>query len=100
MSDENTKLKSAYELALERLQAEDRKEGRSHRALSEDQKTRIREMREEARAKLAELEILHRKNLAGAAPDAVAEIEQHYQIDRERVESRMESEIRKIKEKG
>jgi hypothetical protein len=58
-------LKSAYELAMERLKAKDREDGIvEEKPLTAPQKERIAELRLEAKAKLAELEILHRKNLA------------------------------------
>src|SRR5262245_23242928 len=96
---EDKPLKSAYELAMERLKAKDREEGVTTRPLTAKQKTSIAELRREAQAKLAELEILHRKNLAGAGPepDAAAKIEEHYATDRARIESRLESAIAKVK---
>jgi Spy/CpxP family protein refolding chaperone len=93
-------LKSAFELAMDRLKAKDREEGVPEEApLTEAQKARITEIRRDAKAKLAEMEILHRKNLAGTGgdPAAVAKIEETYAIDRGRVESRMESAIAKAR---
>ena len=98
MSKEN-KLKSAYELAMERLQADDKKQGVERSTpLTSRQKKEITRLRQEAKAKLAELEILHGKNLAGAQdPEKLIEIEKHYQVDRERVESALESKIAKVR---
>jgi hypothetical protein len=93
-------LKSAYELAMERLKAKDRDEGvETAGPLSAKQKGRITELRQEAQAKLAELEILHKKNLAGIRgdPDEVKKVEDHYRTDRSRVESRLESAIARAK---
>ena len=92
-------LKSAYELAMERLRAQDRKTGaEKERPLTDAQKKAIAELRREATAKLAELEILHKKPLApGTDPEKLAEHEEHYQIDRRRVESHLESEIARVK---
>jgi len=98
MADEE--LKSAYELAMERLRERDREAGVEERgALTEEQKRLIGEVRQKAKAKLAELEILHGKNLVGAAgdPTKIAEIEEHYQIDRRRVDSSAEEEIAEIR---
>jgi len=91
-------LKSAYELAMDRLKAKDVSEGVEEATpLTKAQKNRIAELRTEAQAKLAELEILHRKNVAGTSdPAALAKIEENYAIDRGRAESRRESEIAKI----
>lgn len=93
-------LKSAYELAMERLKAKDREEGVEESGpLSKKQKERIAELRQEAQAKLAELEILHQKNLAGTPrdPDEVQKLEENYRTDRARVDSRLESAIARVK---
>jgi hypothetical protein len=93
-------LKSAYELALERLRERDRQEGiEEAKPLTRPQKETIARLRREAEAKLAELEILHRKNLAGAGsePERLQEIEEHYRIDRARVDSKLESEIARVR---
>ena len=93
-------LKSAYELAMERLKAKDRSEGVEESGpLTQEQKKRIAELRQEAQAKLAELEILHQKNLAGTPkdPDEVQKLEENYRTDRARVDSRLESAIARVK---
>ena len=93
-------LKSAYELAMERLKAKDREQGLEQAGpLSAAQKKRIAELRQEAQAKLAELEILQKKNLAGTRgdPDEVKKLEDNYRTDRARVESRLESAIARVK---
>ena len=101
MADEP--LKSAYELAMERLRAKDRDAGvEEERPLTEEQKKEIARLRKEAQAKLAELEILHRKALAGftydpTKPEAAGTLEERYRTDRARVESRLESAIAKVK---
>ena len=66
MSDDKP-LKSAYELAMDRLQAEDRKSGvEQAKPLTDAQKESIAELRRQARAKRAEIEILHAKARAAA----------------------------------
>ena len=91
-------LKSAYELAMDRLKAKDVVDGVEEAVpLTNAQKTRIAELRSEAQAKLAELEILHRKNVAGTSdPAVIAKLEENYAIDRGRAESRREAEIAKV----
>jgi hypothetical protein len=91
-------LKSAFELAMDRLKAKDVVDGvREATPLTKKQKDRIAELRSEAQAKLAELEILHRKNVAGTSdPAAIAKLEENYAIDRSRAESRRDSEIAKV----
>lgn len=99
MADEKP-LKSSYELAMERLRAKDRQEGiEEAKPLSDSQKNAIAEARSEAKAKLAELEILHEKNLSGASgdPAEAAKIEENYQRDRARIEDRLESKIARIR---
>ena len=94
-------LKSAYELAMERLRANDREEGTAEKKpLDPEQKQRIAELRATARAKLAELEILHRDQRAAARGDAekIAQLDERYEIDRRRVESRLESDIAAVHE--
>ncbi|HUC43881.1 MAG TPA: hypothetical protein VMR65_07585 [Candidatus Sulfotelmatobacter sp.] len=92
-------LKSAYELAMERLKAKDREEGIEDRPLTPAQKAKIAELRRDAQAKLAEIEILHKKALAeaGGDPEALKKLEEHYQTDRARAESRLEAAIAKVK---
>lgn len=93
-------LKSAFELAMERLKAKDREEGVvEDKPLTEAQKERIAELRRDAKAKLAELEILNRKNLAAAGndPAEIAKVEENYATDRGRVESRLESAVAKVR---
>jgi hypothetical protein len=91
-------LKSSFELAMERLREKDRQEGvEEERPLTEGQKREIADLRQKAKAKLAEMEILHRKDLVAAEPEKIQEIEDKYRKDRERVESRLESAIAKAR---
>ncbi|MBZ5637696.1 MAG: hypothetical protein LAO51_02950 [Acidobacteriia bacterium] len=102
MSDERP-LRSAYELAMDRLRQKDRDEGiEESEPLDEAQKERISELRREAKAKLAEMEILHRKDLAEVAsdPEKLREREEKYRIDRARVESRLENALAKARRRG
>ena len=91
-------LKSAFELAMDRLKAKDLVDGVEEATpLTKAQKTRIAALRGEAQAKLAELEILHRKNVAGTSdPAAILKLEENYAIDRGRAESRRDTEIAKV----
>jgi hypothetical protein len=89
-------LKSAVELAMDKLRERDRDSGDAeHKPLTPAQKKRIAQLRQNAKAKLAEIEILHRGKLAGAAgdPAELEKIEERYGIDRRRVESRLESDL-------
>ena len=98
---EDRPLKSAYELAMERLRTQDREAGIGESlALTEDQKRTIADLRQTAKAKLAELEILHHKDRASvlAEPEKLAEMEERYAIDRRRVDSSLESAINRVRQ--
>ena len=96
-------LKSAYELAMEKLRARDKEQGITDAgaALTDDQKARIAEVRTQTKAKLAELEILWKpqreKLLYGGDPEALAKAEQAYVAERSRVEEKAEASIEKIR---
>ena len=84
------KLKSSYELAMERLAAQDREQGdRPRAALDDAQKREIQELRTRARKNVA--------RAAGADPAALQELDEAYRRDRERVESALESAIARVR---
>jgi hypothetical protein len=86
--------KSAYELAMERLRKQDREAGIEERAVTDEQKAAIAEVRRVYEAKLAEREILHRANLRKAADPAAFEVlEEEYRRDRERIASERDRKI-------
>lgn len=94
------KLKSSYELAMERLQKKDREQGVKRTKLSDEQKARITELRQEAKAKRAEIEILNRErgqSMTEIDPNKLAEAEEHFQTDLRRVDSWLESRIAEVK---
>ncbi len=97
MSDD--KLKSAYELAMERLERKDREAGIENRPLTDAQRERIAELRRETKARLAEVEIMVKEKRASAAgdPAKLAEVEEHYRIDRRRLEDDLENAVAKVK---
>jgi hypothetical protein len=100
---DDTPLKSAYDIAMERLRAKDREDGVPERKpLTGAQKREIARLRKEAEAKLAELEIMHRKDLESEQgdPEKLKKIEEHFEIDRGRIESALESAIAKVKEEN
>ena len=92
-------LKSAYELAMERLRDADREAGRKQpKRLTAEQKRRISEARRTAKAKLAELEILRDDQRALVSDlEKTAEIEEHYRRDRDRLERVLESDVEAIR---
>lgn len=93
-------LKSAFELAMERLRSADRDAGIEEDApLSEAQKAEIAALRQDARAKLAELEVLRadRRHEAGEEVEQRRQAEERYQIDRRRIESALESAVARVR---
>ncbi len=99
MSDD-APLKSAYELAMERLRDRDREQGLEQTApLTDEQKEAIAELRRKAEAKLAELQILHRKDRSSAMadPEHLTKLEEEYETDRRRAQSSLESAIARVR---
>ena len=97
---DDTGLKSAYELAMERLRKNDEAAGIQHQPLADEQKAAIAEIRNFYEAKLAEVEVLHRGQLQKLFdPAERAEREQEYRRDRERLTSERDSKIEKVRRK-
>ena len=93
-------LKSAYELAMERLRKNDEAAGIQHQPLTDEQKAAIAEIRNFYEAKLAEIEVLHRGQLQKLHdPAERAEREQEYRRDRERLTSERDAKIEKVRRK-
>ena len=91
--------KSAYELAMERLKKKDADEGVSERALSDDQKNEIAEVRKTYAARLAQEEILFKSKTQGYLdPESRRELEDHYRRDVERLTHERDRKIEKIRE--
>jgi hypothetical protein len=100
MSDD---LKSAYELAIEKLSRKDKEsppDSTAPRKLTARQKEQIAEIRREIEAKLAEREILFKseKRSARGDLDQIAKIEDAYRRDRDRLLSRQEERIKEVKD--
>lgn len=86
-------MKSAYELALERMERQgiERPDADS---LTDETRAAMAEIRSRAEAKLAELEILHRGRLAAAASFAAREEEEdEYRRERRRIEERRDHQL-------
>lgn len=96
MSEEK-KIKSAYELALERLAAQGIEPPREE-ALSAETREKIAELRRKAEAKVAELEILHRAALRKTAdPVAREKAEEEYTRERRRLEEERDRQIERAR---
>lgn len=102
MSD---RLKSAYELAMEKLTRKDKESTPGSTApekLTARQKGKIAKIRREAKAKLAEREILFKSEQRSARgdPEQMEKIEEAYRRDRERLLSRQEEQIRDVRRRN
>jgi hypothetical protein len=98
MSDDKApKMKSAYELALERLAGQGIEPPRED-ALPAAVRQRMAEVRQKCEAKLAELEILHRDALAKSHDYAEREkAEEEYRLERRRLEEDRDRQIDKLR---
>jgi hypothetical protein len=92
------KQKSAYDLAMERLEAADRESGVRKTSLSGVQKEAIAEARRVAASRLAEQEILFRDAIRKTASRAERDkAEDGYRIDRKRIEDDRDRNIESIR---
>jgi hypothetical protein len=90
--------KSAIELAMERLKKKDADAGVSERALTDDQKNEIAEVRKTYAARLAQEEILFKsKAQAFLDPDSRRALEDNYRRDVERLNHERDRKIEKIR---
>lgn len=94
--DKASGMKSAYELALERLEKQGIERPREE-ALPAETLEKIAEVRRQAEAKLAELEILHRDKLGKADPFKRQEDEDNYVRERRRIEDDRDRKIEKLR---
>jgi hypothetical protein len=91
-------LKSAYELAMERLRKKDAEEGVEHKPITDEQRAAIAEVRNFYEAKLAEIEVLYKSSLRRTfEPEARAALEEQYRRDRERFNSDRDAKIERIR---
>lgn len=90
-------MKSAYELALERLEAQGIERPRED-ALSDEQKRAIAEARQFTKSKLAELEILHRDKMKKLTDSVkLDEQEEFYRREKERLTNEGESRVARLR---
>lgn len=91
--------KSALELAMERLKKKDAEQGVSDRALTDEQKNEIAEVRKTYAARLAQEEILFKSKVQGVFdPDAHQALQDNYRRDVERLTHERDRKIEKIRE--
>ncbi|HZT76387.1 MAG TPA: hypothetical protein VFA27_07005 [Vicinamibacterales bacterium] len=98
MSDDSKPLKSALELAMDRLRQQDADAGVTSRPLTDQQKTAIAEVRNFYEAKLAEIDVLHASTLRATFDPGEREgLEQQYRRERERLASERDAKIDKLR---
>jgi hypothetical protein len=91
-------MKSAYELAMERLRKQDEEAGVEQRPLTDAQKTAIAEVRNFYDAKMAEQDVLQQSRLRKTFDPAEREtIEAEIRRDRERLAGERDAKIEKIR---
>ncbi len=88
-------MKSAYELALEKMERQGIEPPREEKFSSEEREA-MAEIRRRAEAKLAEMEILHRDSLDPQRPDLKAH--ENYRAERQRIEDKRDRDIRHLRE--
>ena len=94
---DNSGLKSAYEVALEKLETQGIERPREG-SLSPEILAQLQEARSKAEAKLAEIQILHRDHLKTIQdPETRRQAEQEYAIDRERIETERERTLARLR---
>ena len=91
-------MKSAYELAIERLRKKDEEAGVTSTPVTDEQKAAIAEVRNFYESKLAEQQVLHESALRKLLePEAREVLEQEYRRNRERLTSERDRKIEKIR---
>jgi hypothetical protein len=90
--------KSAYELAMERLRKQDEAAGVEHRALTDEQKAAIAELRSVYNAKLAQADLQHQDQVRLVYDPSVRDaLEAEYRRERERLSSELDAKIEKVR---
>jgi len=91
-------MKSAYELAMERLRKKDEEEGRVETPLTDEQRAAIADARSLYAARIAEAEILHKSKLAGVFdPAQLEELAENHRRDIARIRDDEEKKIEQLR---
>lgn len=98
--DKASGMKSAYELALERMEKQGIDRPREE-TFKDEIRDQIAEARRKAEARLAELEILHKDRLKGVYdPAKRQEDEEEYVRERRRIEDDRDRKIEELRKQG
>ena len=90
--------KSAYELAMERLRRKDVEQGVEERAVTDEQKAEIAEIRRVYSAKVAEAEILYKSTLMTLHdPEARMKLDADHRRDLQRLQDDRERKLAKVR---
>ncbi len=95
--DKTSGMKSAYELALERMEKQGIERPREE-GFSAEVKEKMNDLKRQAEAKLAELEILHRDRLGKTEPAKRQDEEEEYVRERRRIEDDRDRKIERLRE--
>jgi len=96
MADEAPK--TAYELAMERLRKKDAADGIAERAVTDEQKAEIAEVRRIYEAKVAEAEILFKSTIAGVfEPEERLKLAEGHRRELQRLQDDRERKLAKIR---
>ena len=92
-------MKTAYELAMERLKKKDEEAGIEAKPLTDEQKARIAEIRNFYEAKLAEVQVMHHSKIISVYDPAEREtLEKEYRRERERLGDERDRKVAKARE--
>ena len=90
--------KSAYELAMERLRRKDVEQGVEERAVTDEQKAEIAEIRRVYSAKVAEAEILYKSTLMTVHdPETRMKLDADHRRDLQRLQDDRERKLAKVR---
>jgi hypothetical protein len=96
--DRASGMKSAYELALERMEKQGIERPREE-SFGDELREKIAEARRKAEAKLAELEILHKNSMKSVYdPAKRQEDEEEYLRERRRIEDERERKVEELRQ--
>ena len=96
---DDTRLKSSFELAMERLRQKDAEAGVTMRTLSDGEKAEIAEIKSLYEARIAEAEVMHLSHLQKALdPGARETLETQFRVERERLTRERDRKVEQIRE--
>ena len=99
--DRASGMKSAYELALERMEKQGIERPREGETFGDELREKIADVRRKAEARIAETEILHRNRLKTMMdPAKRQEEEEEYLRDRRRIEEERDRKVEELRGKG